>query len=105
MTGQSTSKGNGAGKRMQNVKLKEKRQRSWVRGEARKKANEKANVAREQANVDALAELGGTRQTYERVTERRVTNNKGVVELKTIVRTKLESPGTALARTKREARA
>ncbi len=102
MTGQGSSKGNGAAIRMSNVKLKEKRQRSWARGEKRKLANKAKNDARETANKQALAELGGTQRNYERVTERRVLNKQGVVELKLVTRTKLESPGTALARTKRE---
>lgn len=105
MAGNDSSKGNGASKRMSNEKLKAKRARSWARGQARKKAREAANQARMQANLDALKALGGTRQSYERVTEHRTTDPKsGLVVVKTVTRTKQESPGTALARTKREAR-
>ena len=103
MTGQGASKGNGAAKRMSNTKLKEKRARSWAKGQQRKKVRNAENEARAKANSAALAELGGTRQSYERVTERRVTNPKtGLVEIKTFKRVKQESPGTALARTKRQ---
>lgn len=105
MPGQSTSKGNGASKRMGNLNLKAKRQRSWNRGQSRKLRNEKANEERMKANAAALAELGGTRRTYERVTELRVVNRKtGLPEVRTQKRAKLESPGSALARTKREQR-
>lgn len=105
MTGQGSSKGNGASTRMANAKLKEKRQRSWTRGQARKVRNEKANEDRMKANMAELTALGGTRKTYERVTEQRVRNNKtGLIEVRTHIRTKLESPGSALARTRREQR-
>lgn len=92
----SASKGNGAAKRMMNPKLKEKRQRSWARGEARKKRNREANEARAAANLAALKSLGGVQRYYDRVT----VDASG----KTVTRSKLESPGTALARTKREQR-
>jgi hypothetical protein len=94
MAGQSSaSKGNGASKRMSNTNLQAKRARSWVRGQAKKKRNEAANQARAAANLSALKELGGKQQPYERVVER---------DGKTLTRTKMESPGSALARTKRE---
>lgn len=103
MAGQGMSKGNGASKRMMNQKLKDKRAASWARGQKRKELRRKANEARAAANLAALKELGGTQKNYTRVTERRVVNGKtGLVEVKTIERTKLESPGSALARTKRE---
>lgn len=105
MTGQGSSKGNGASTRMANAKLKEKRQRSWTRGQARKLRNEKANEDRMKTNEAELAALGGTRRTYERVTvQRRINPKTGLVEIREQVRTKLESPGSALARTKREQR-
>ena len=87
------SKGNPASHRMMNPRLKEKRAKSWKRGEARKVRNREANDARAAANLAALKALGGSQQTYERVTERGG---------KMLTRTKVESPGTALARVKRE---
>lgn len=89
-------------KSMVNKNLQAKRERSWARGQARKVRNEEANRERMKANTEELAALGGTRQSYERVVERRIVNSKtGVVEMKTYSRTKLESPGSALARTRR----
>jgi hypothetical protein len=46
---------------MTNPKLKERRQRSWLRGEARKKRNREANEARRKANDAQLAFLDLTR--------------------------------------------
>jgi hypothetical protein len=104
MAQQSGGKGNPASHRMSNTNLAAKRKRSWERGEKRKKRNREANEARAKANAEALAALGGKQQTYERVTERDVRDPKtGLMVTKTFTRTKLESPGTALARTKRGA--
>lgn len=89
------NKGNPASKRMGNLKRKDRRARSWARGERRKAERRKNNEARMRANEEALAELGGTRQMYERVTER---------DGKLIHRMKRESPGSALYRVRREAR-
>lgn len=95
MAGNQGGKGNPAGKRMMNAKLKEKRKRSWERGEKRKAARRAANEARAQANLAELKSLGGQQRTYEKTT---ISNGK------LYTRTKLESPGSALARTKREQR-
>jgi hypothetical protein len=89
------AKGNPASKRMSNKRRAERRQKSWARGERRKVQRRKDNEAREKANADALAELGGSRQMYERVVTR---------DGKVLKRMKRESPGTALARTRREQR-
>lgn len=61
------SKGNPASKRMVNANLKAKRARSWLRGEACKKAHAAANEARRKANDEALRALGlsRTRTTIE----------------------------------------
>lgn len=105
MAGQNGSKGNPATKRMSNPKLKEKRARSWARGEKRKLVHYAKNEARHAANLKALHELGGTQQTIEITKTRVISNPKtGQVEVKTRSRFKLESPGTALARVRREAR-
>jgi hypothetical protein len=92
MATQHGAKGNPAGKRMVNAKRKERRQKSWARGEKRKAERRAANDARAKANEAALAELGGTREMYERVTIR---------DGKTITRMKRESPGSALYRVRR----
>jgi Holliday junction resolvasome RuvABC DNA-binding subunit len=100
---QQGGKGNPASHRMGNLKRKERRAKSWARGERRKQERRKANEARMQANLDALAELGGERRQYERVVERAVFNTRtNSMEYKTLKRMKKESPGTALARTRRE---
>jgi len=76
---------------MSNVKLKEKRQRSWLRGERRHKVNRERNEARRTANLEALKTLSGTIQMKTYV-------NRHGKEV-----TKRESPSEALARTRREA--
>ncbi len=91
----SGAKGNPASKRMMNAKRKERRAKSWARGERRKNERRRDNEARAKANLDALADLGGHRQMYERVIER---------DGKVTSRMKMESPGSALARTRRENR-
>jgi hypothetical protein len=80
------SKGNPAGKRMMNVKLKEKRARSWARAQVKKKVNREANEARMKANLAELRELGASQ----------IVREHGR-------RQKLESPGSALYRVKRKA--
>lgn len=68
---------------------KERRKRSWLRGEARHKRNREFNEGRQQANLGTLAALGGTikTKTFER-------DGKPI--------TKRESPSEAVARTIRE---
>jgi hypothetical protein len=103
MAGQNGSKGNPASKRMSNVKLKEKRQRSWARGEKRKLVHYAKNEARHAANQKALLELGGAQKVIEITKTVIVKNPKtGVIETKIKTRHKLEAPSTALARTRRE---
>jgi len=75
-----------------------------ARTKSRKDARRATNDAREAANVARLAELGGRRQNYERVTMR-LTRTPHGFERREHTRTKLESPGSALARTLRERRA
>lgn len=105
MAGQSGGKGNPASHRMSNTNLAAKRQRSWNRAQVKKKRNREANEQRMRDNLTQLASLGGKQQNYERVVERDVLDRKtGLLGTKTFTRTKLESPGTALARTKRDAR-
>lgn len=89
---QNGLKGNPASKRMGNKRRQERRQRSWARAQKRKEQRRRNNEARMKANLEMLAELGGERQMYERVTQR---------DGKVISRTKRESPGSALARTRR----
>lgn len=102
MAGQQGGKGNPASHRMGNTNLAAKRKRSWNRAQAKKKRNREANEQRMQANLAALKALGGVQRNYERVTERDVLDRKtGLLVTKTFTRTKLESPGSALARTKR----
>ncbi len=96
MASQNGGKGNPASHRMSNPKLKERRAKSWARGERRKVERNKRNEERMKRNQAELAELGGQRRLYERVVIR---------DGKTITRMKMESPGTALARVKREGRA
>lgn len=63
----SSSKGNGASKRMMNVKLKEKRARSWKRGEAKKLANKKLNEQQHSENKHELSVAGVRAQTVTRI--------------------------------------
>lgn len=99
------AKGNPASKRMSNKRKIENRAKSWARGEAKKKRNREANEARAAANLATLREMGGVQQTYERVTERVYRDPKtGAESIKVRTRTKLESPGSALARVRREQR-
>lgn len=76
-----------------------------TRTEAKKAKHREANDARAEANYQRLIALGGMRQNYMRVTTYLVTLPSGGHELRERSRSKLESPGTALARTLRERRA
>lgn len=80
------SKGNPAGKRMMNPKLKEKRARSWARGQKRKLARRQAEAALMKENMALLDSLGGTRMMRDRLLKSGRTVQK------------LESPSEALRR-------
>lgn len=58
MTGQNTSKGNGAAKRMNNPRLKERRAASWKRGEKRHEVNRKRNEAKHAEYVALVKRFG-----------------------------------------------
>lgn len=67
----------------QSTELKEKRQRSWARGEARKKRNREANEAARKANDALLTSLGLTRTK---------TAHEEIRDGKIIVRMRPDSP-------------
>lgn len=75
-----------------------------ARTDQRKAKNRAANEARAEANMRRLTELGGTRAMYERVTVYTVwwPTPKIMRDVRERSRMKLESPGTAVARTLRE---
>ena len=60
MPDNKSSKGNPAGKRMGNAKLKARRAASWARGQRRKLMRTKAQKEREANNQKILAEGGHT---------------------------------------------
>lgn len=83
--------GSNTKKRMSNPRRKERRQRSWLRGERRHEVNRNRNEQRRADNLAHLKELGGKVQTKTYV------NKRGKLV------TKNESPSEALARTIRQA--